>query len=345
MSVPKPKSSRKKRFLKLVAIVTTVALACVLGLHIWFVNNARGVLKRIVASQSHGKLKLELSQLRFDFFSNKLQIREADLVSTDTTHDATTYHLKFRKLTLHVNSFWALLVSRKILLDSIKLHDPLIEVTQWRNDTSSKNKGQDLSKSQEMGKLHKSILDGLEALGVRRIIINNATVRLVNKIKAGAEPITISNIYLDLVRNPKTEEAKQEGLDESVDLVTTNQDIALPSGQHRLAFRSFKLRLFQQRIELDSCTVTKISTDSSKSSYKIFFRKLSLVGVDFDAMYAHNLIRADSVYCENPLFDIHLNLSAAPKGARKKERPDLQKIVRDLTGDLELAFVGVKETG
>ena len=60
-------------------------------------------------------------------------------------------------------------------------------------------------------------------------------------------------------------------------------------------------------------------------------------------MYTQNLIRADSVYCENPLFDIDLNPSDAV--SKKKERPDPEKIVRDLTGDLDLAFVGVKNAG
>src|SRR5215213_3976506 len=121
-----------KRFFKSVLITTVVFFITVLGLHIWFVNNARSVLKQIVVVKSHGKIKLELSQLRFEFLSNKLQVREADLVSTDTINQSTTYHVKFRKLTLKVASFWPLIFQKQLLLDSIKLHDPEIEVFQWR---------------------------------------------------------------------------------------------------------------------------------------------------------------------------------------------------------------------
>ena len=91
-----------------------------------------------------------------------------------------------------------------------------------------------------------------------------------------------------------------------------------------------------------------MATENSKSNYKIFFNKLLLLGVDFDAMYRLNLIRADSVYCENPLFDINLNLtndSSKKTATKKKERPDPEKIIRELTGDLDLGFVGVKEAG
>src|SRR6185503_12777153 len=63
------------------------------------------------------------------------------------------------------------------------------------------------------------------------------------------------------------------------------------------------------------------------------------------AMYRQNLIRADSVYCENPLFDIDINSSDATTTKKKKKRPDADKIIKELTGDLDLAFVGVKDAG
>ena len=252
-------------------------LFIVLGLHIWFVNNAKGVLQQIVAVKSHGKIKIELSQLRFEFLSNKLQVREADLVSTDTLNQPTTYHVKFRKLTLRINSFWPLIFQKQLLLDSVKLHDPEIEVFQWRKDTSSKLARDELSISQEMGKLYKSMLDVLEGFGIQRIIINNAKLSLVNKLKPGSQPVTISKIYFDLVRTA-TDVAKRDEFienEQSVELRTTEQNIALPGGRHRLAFQKFRLELFDKRIELDSCTLTAVATENSKSSYKIFFTKPS----------------------------------------------------------------------
>jgi hypothetical protein len=342
---PLKPGSAYKRFFKLLLIVGLTFLLTILGLHIWFVNNARGVLKQIVTAKSHGKIKLELSQLRFEFLSNKLQVREADLVSTDTINQATTYRVKFRKLTLKVASFWPLLFQHELILDSIKLHDPEIEVLQWRRDTSSKIAKDELSISQEMGRLYTSMLDVLDDFGIKRIIINNAKLSLLNKFKPGVAPVTIDNIYFDLVRSPNSAIKRDEFIkdEQSVELMTSQQDIALPGGRHRLAFKNFRLELFEKSIELDSCTITAVATDSTKSSYKIFFKRLFLRGVDFNAMYTHNLIRADSVYCENPLFDIDINASDVK--TKKKERPDPEKIVRELTGDLDLAFVGVKDAG
>jgi hypothetical protein len=334
-----------RRFFKILLIVIGIHAIVILGLHIWFVNNARGVLREIVSEKSGGKLKLRLSKLSFDFFSNELQIREASLESTDTVSQPATYHVRFRKLTLRINSFWPLIFQKRLLLDSIKLHDPVIGVLLWRKDTTLRVAKDDLSLPQEMGKLYNSMLDVLDGFGIRRIIINNATLSLVNKMKPDSKPVIISNVYLEVLRTTN-QRFKRENFaehEQMVDLTTTNQNIALPGGRHQLAFKTFRLHLFRRHIELDSCTITATPTDRFKSSYKIFFSKLLLIGVDFNAMYRDNLIRADSVYCENPLFDI--NLIPSTLITKKKERPDAEKIVRELTGDLDLAFVGVKDAG
>jgi hypothetical protein len=334
-----------KRLLTVLLVTCGVIILSVVGLHIWFVNNARGVLKNMVHTKSNGKIKLELSKITFDFFSKKLQVREADLTSTDSITQPTTYHIKFRKLTLRVNSFWPLLFQKKLQLDSIKLHDPLVEVMQWRRDTTQKRSDDELSVTQEMGKLYNSMLDVLDDFGIRRIIINNAQLSLINKMKAFSDPVTISKIYFDLKRTGQGGENRDSFLvnRQSVELETTDQHITLPGGRHRLSFKRFHLELFRKHIQLDSCTVSALATDSSKSSYTIFFNKLMLVGVDFEAMYQRNLIKADSVYCENPLFDINLNTMG--RSANKKGRPDPEQIIQELTGDLDLAFIGVKDAG
>src|SRR5689334_22032787 len=211
-------------------LVLVLAIGLIgLTLHIWFVNNARAILKQIVSEKSGGRFRLELSQLTFDFFSNSLQIRHADLSSTDSTTQPATYHVKFNRLTLHVRTFWPLLLRRNLQLDSVYLHDPQIEVRQWRKDTSGKFAGEDLSVPQEMGRMYHSMLDVLEAFGIRRIQISNARLSLINKMKPAEIPVSISNIYLDFFKTPN-EVVQGGGLEDHsqrIDLRTTNQFIQL----------------------------------------------------------------------------------------------------------------------
>lgn len=339
------KSIFRSRRLIITLVVLFILAIGIVGLHIWFVNNARTLLIQMVEQKSKGKVKLALSEVSFNFFSRKLKVREADLMSTDSTTSPTTYKIQFRKLTIRINSISALVFQKKLYLDSVKLHDPKIAVMQWRRDTADKTAGDELSVPQEMGKLYNSMLDVLDDVGIKRIIINNAEISLVNKMKAGSPPVTISNIFFDLKRNAeaiKNRETFVEG-SQSIELRTSEQNILLPGGKHQLSFKNFHLELLGKHIQMDSCTIRALPSDSTKSSYTIFFDKLMLEGVDFGAMYQQNLIRADSVYCENPQIDIKLNTVGA--GKVKKERPDPAQIIQELTGDLDLAFIGVKDAG
>jgi hypothetical protein len=343
MTATKPVSN--KRIIKRLLIVAGTLALLLLAAHLWYVHNARAVLKQYISDRSHGRIKLELSELEVSLLSKRLQIREADLISTDSLHQPITYHVTFKKLSLNVGSMWALLIQKRLKLDSLRLDDPDIQVIQWRKDTAHSVVKDELSIPEEMGKFYKSLLDALDEFGVRRIIIDNAKVSLISKMKPGSVPVTVSKIFFDLTRDapPKGSKNRYPFKNQTVELQTFNQFITLPGGRHRISFKSFRLQLLRERIDLDSCTVTAIATDSIKSSYSIFFKKLSLTGVDFNALSTQNVIKADSVYCQEPYFDINLYRSDAIR--KKTQLPDADKIIRELTGNLNLAFVGVKNAG
>ena len=191
----------RNRFLKGFLAVAAVLVILVLGLHLWFVQTARSVLKQFITEQSGGETKIKLKQLELNLLTNQLQRNEADLRSTDSLNEPITYHVTFNKLSLKVGSVYALLFQKKLLLDSIKLYDPVIQVMQWRKDTAQVVVKDELSIAQEMGKFYTSMINALDEFSVERIIIDNAKISLINKMKPGAEPVTVSNIFFDLVRS------------------------------------------------------------------------------------------------------------------------------------------------
>ena len=78
-----------------------------------------------------------------------------------------------------------------------------------------------------MGKLYNSMLDVLDGFGIRLIVINNATLSLVNRMKPESKPVTISNVYLQVLRSPNRRYKRDEFIDQeqTVDLRTANQNI------------------------------------------------------------------------------------------------------------------------
>jgi hypothetical protein len=63
------------------------------------------------------------------------------------------------------------------------------------------------------------------------------------------------------------------------------------------------------------------------------------VKADFYALYKKNLIKADSLFCRNPVFKIDLQLQKQQKG--KTNALHLDTVIQQLTGDLSLGYIGV----
>lgn len=338
------RSTSRFKLLKISIVILVIALVSLFIVHQWFANNARKALTQYIAEQSNGNIQLTLSGLDVNLFTKRLKINDAVLISTDSLNSPITYQASFSQLSLNVASVWSLLINKELLLDSVKLYNPVINVYQWRKDTTKNVSVNELSIPQELGKVYNSMTDALDAFAIRRIVIDNGEISLVDKIN-DTEPSTVSNIFFDLARTPAKDGKKRtfnKG-QQTIELKIGRQQIALPGGRHHISFKSFNLQLLRQAIILDSCTLSAKATDSVKSNYTIFFKKLQLTGVDFAALSSKDIIKADTVLCENPSFNFNLYSSDAVK--KKSEIPDLDKIIKELSGNLDLAYVEVKNAG
>jgi hypothetical protein len=313
--------------------------------HFWFINRAEGLLEDLVESRSNGKLKLQIGKFKFNWFSNDMQLRNAVFYSTDTATASTSYRFKVDRINVRVKQILPLVFENKILIDSLGLINPDIQVTRLRStrgtDTIAKKT---VSLPHEMGRVYKSIQDALKVLQVNRFRIENGKFTLINKIQKDDLPVSISNIQFNL-DNLQVDTNKLTGhqkilFSDNVALQTHNQDIHFPDGRHRLTFSNFRINLLKKLVEFDSCTISAGKGDSSRSSFKIFFDRLQLTNIDFDTLYQKEIIKADSVYCINPRFRLDVELDK--KGEGKFETPKLDELIQQLTGDLRLGFVIVK---
>jgi len=155
--------------LKISIVMIVIALVALFVVQQWFTNNARKALTQYIAEQSNGNIQVTLSGLNLNLFTKKLRIDDAVLTSTDTINSPVTYRASFSQLSLNVASIWALLINKELLLDSVKLYNPVINVYQWRKDTTENVSVNELSIPQELGKMYNSMTDALDAFAIRRI--------------------------------------------------------------------------------------------------------------------------------------------------------------------------------
>lgn len=334
-----------KNFLKIAAYFLGGILVLLIAFHFWFINHAEQLIEELVESRSNGKLKLEVRKFKFNWFSNKIELRNAVFYSTDTVTASTAYRFSVKTIRIQVKEILPLIFEKRILFDSLHLIEPDIIVTKLRSAKDTSAAGDtSMSIPQEMGKVYNSIQDALKVLQVTRFQVENGKFTLINKISPDEMPISITNIYmhLDNLQVDTNSSSTREKIlfSDNVELNTHNQNIFFPDRRHRLSFSNFHINVLNHVAEFDSCTITASKGDSANASFSIFFDKLKMTNINFDTLYHNEVIKADSVYCINPRFQ--LNVDLAKRTGEAKPPPKLDELVQQLTGDMQLAFVSVQ---
>ncbi|MEO8110279.1 MAG: hypothetical protein ABI594_09610 [Ginsengibacter sp.] len=323
-------------------IIVGIFLLAFIGLYVWFIHNSNRLLIDLVSEKSGGKLKLEVSNVTFNFFSNEVKIHKAKISSTNKDQSEITYRVGFQKISLTTNSLFQAFFKNSLEVRKLKLYDPVIEVFKSEKDsiTASKN---DLSLGMELGKLYHSVDDAIRALNTHSISLINATVILNNNNSAGNKRLVFSNIYFTLKKLNKHKSSTGKYLDENDILFnSSNQDITFTDGIHKLSFKKLVIT-HGKNIILDSCSIVALPGEISRNRYSIAFKRLALIGVDFDALYRSNIIKADSVYCEAPATYINLTSPLPDTSGAIKNIPDPEKIISEFAGNLDLGFVGIMD--
>jgi hypothetical protein len=332
------------KFLKITGFIFGGILILMTAFHFWFLSHAKQLVEDMVSSQSDGKLQLKIDKFKFNWFSYKMELRQASFFSADTS-SATSYQFSVPRIRIQLKEIFPLVFEKKILIDSLHLLNPDIRVTRLRSlkDTTD-NSDTSLSIPQEMGRIYNSIQDALKVLKVNRFQIENGKFSLINKIREEEPPVVITNInfHLDNLQVDTTQPAGKEKIlfSDNVALHTSNQNILFPDGRHRLSFSNFRINILNRMVEFDSCTVVATKGDSAKNSFRIFFDKLQMTNIDFAMLYHNEIIKADSVYCINPRFRLDVDLEK--RSGPAKSLPKLDELIRELTGNMQLAFVVVE---
>ena len=328
----------EKRILKTLGIILGIIIILITALHIYVVNNAETLVESIVASESKGKLRLKVKSIKFNYFSKKVELKDITFFSNDSLDLPTYYNFHVDKIKIKVKALIPIFTRKELKIDSIFLVSPKITVTRLKPlDTTGQK---DISIPHEMGKVYNSIMDALKFLEVRRFQFDDGEFRLINKVLPNQQPLVITKMHFHIETDPNT---SAEDFLESDKLVfwTKNQDITFPDGNHRLAFSRFRIKIKKRLIEIDSCTLIGKRADSSGAGFSLYIDTLKLTNVDFNSLYETGLIKADSVNCLDPKFKIELELKNKTAGPKKKI-PNLDTLINQLTGDMQLNYVGVR---
>lgn len=331
----------EKKILKTLGIILGIIIILITALHIYVVNNAESLVEDIVEQESNGKLKLKVKNIKFNYFSKKVELQGVTFYSNDSLDLVTSYHFQVNKIKLKVKALIPIFTRKELRIDSLSLVAPQIEVVRLKPIERTSEK--EVSIPKEMGKVYNSIMDALRYLEVKRFEFDEGQFKLINKIIPNQQPLVITGMHFHIEDFKVDETTAAEDFPDSEKLVfwTKNQDITFPDGNHRLAFSRFRIKIKKRLIEIDSCTLIGKRGATNQSGFSLFLDTLKLTQVDFKSLYEKDLIKADSVYCLNPTFKIQLQLRDKQPG-KTSNIPHLDTLINQLTGDLQLGYVGVR---
>lgn len=326
-----------RKLLKITGVFLGILLLLLIGFHFWFKAHAKEIIEDLVASKSNGRIKLKIKKLHFGYFSRRIELDNAVFYNTDTNTANTFYRFSIDKMKIEARAILPIVFKKQLLIDSINLINPHIEVTKLRDDDVPDSvQKKNLSVPAAMGKIYRSIQDALQVLEVKRFQIEEGTFVLTDKTEPAQRPVRISHLFfhIDNLHVDTTQLSGHENVffSENIVLHSYNQNIIFPDDRHRLSFSQFRINLRKQQVEFDSCTIAATRKDSSATAFHVFFDKLLLTSIDFDTLYRHDVIHADSVYCINPQFG--LTVEVEKKKSSDRPRPKLEDIIQQLTGDL-----------
>src|SRR6186713_1096112 len=331
----------EKKILKTLGIILGIIIILITALHIYVVNNAENLIEDLVSTESNGKLKLKVKNIKFNYFSKKVELNDVTFFSNDSLDLKTSYRFQVDKIKLKVKALIPIFTRKELRIDSLALVAPEIVVTRLKPLDKSGQK--DVSIPPEMGKVYNSIMDALKFLEVKRFQFDEGKFTLINKVLPDQQPLVITGMHFHIENFKVDPDTNPEDFPESdTKLVfwTKNQDITFPDGNHRLAFSRFRIKIKKRIIEIDSCTLVGKRADGSGSGFSLYLDTLKLTNVDFLSLYEKGLIKADSVYCLDPKFKIELELKNKTAGTKKI--PNLDTLINQLTGDMQLNYVGVR---
>ena len=333
----------EKKILKTLGIILGISLILITALHFYVVNNAESLIEYLVKKESNDKLRLKIKNIKFNYFSKKVELENVSFYSNDSLDLKTSYNFNIDNIRLKVKALLPIFTRKELLIDSIYLTAPKITVTRLKPNTDTARKK--VSIPEEMGRIYNSIIDALKMFQVTRFEMNEGKFTLINKVHPDQLPLTVSNlhIHIDNLKIDSTVNKEKFLFSDQMLFRTRHQDILFPDGNHRLAFSRFRINIRRKFIQIDSCTLIGKKPGDNSSEFKIFLDTLRLINVDFKALYEKELIKADTVYCRNPIFNIKLELSK--NASAKNKLPDLDTLIQQLTGDLLLNYIGVTNAG
>ncbi|MEI6408028.1 MAG: hypothetical protein WCR52_01480 [Bacteroidota bacterium] len=301
-------------------ILAGLVIALLLG-HLWFVNNSEKALENTIKWGSNGKLSCSVKKFSINYFSNVINIEDIAIFNTDSTAQETFYKVSAHQFHLRIKSKWDLIFHSQLLIDSVIFNNPEIEITRTAN-RKKHSAGKKILLVQELGKLYKTINNSLEVLNLDLFEIREGTLIVKEAGNTKKNPLKINHIYFTVnklsINAENLNDKSRFHFSESIKLKVDGQNIMLPDNQSSIAFKEFLIDTKDKMVRITDPKLNILPTETQKNSLDFSAKRLSVLGLDFNALYLNDLLKVDSFFLESPKVDLDFFRTGKNKSAAAK---------------------------
>lgn len=301
--------------------IVVLLLLLLFGFHLWFIHHSESAIEELITWSSNGKVKCTLHKVSINYLSNDLDVKNIVFFNTDSASQATSYRLSAQNFHLKIHSKWDLLFHKRLVIDDVIFNAPDIIITRKGTDQQGAPRPK-IALTQEIGNLYRTILRSLRVLNLQlfeikdgRLQINDARGQLNTPLKISHINLAINELQID---SSSLKNTSRFVFSERVRLRITDQLIQLPGNHGSVGFKELLVDTKDKFIHITSPDIQIRPSQDGKNSFAFFANKVGVAGLDFNALYQRQLIKADSVFLDklNSNYEIFSAVPAKQGGTK-----------------------------
>lgn len=320
----------KKRFRQVAIILVLAVMLLGFGVFYLVTYRLKSSIQYAVSKASDGQYAFDAKKASLSLSNKTFTLKHASLHCLDTLDADVHYEVKLKEIFFSVSSIRELLFSKKIMIDSLSVREPEV---QMHVHTATVRQKKNSFHTANVKELLQSVLNRVNA---RSLTIENAAFTYGQR--NGPPPFHVDHVNVAVRNFFEIQESDDHILgSDNVAFSMGPQHWILPDGQQEIVFKSLSFDGKGQRFELDSCTYQRIGSgdkgDMVIQAGKFFFNSRHL-----PAIYMRNQLLIDTLICINPV----LTIPATDKlpGSEKKNTGRKSSYIFD---KINVGYIDVKD--
>ncbi len=342
----KGKPRLAKRIFKYIWRTVAIIALLLLGFHIWFIYHSERAIEDLITWASDGKLKSVIKKIKIDYVTNNIDIKGLVIFNTDSSSQSASYRFSAQDFHLRVRSIGDLIFRKQLLIDSVIFNAPDITVTR-RSDRQHQSANKKLLLAEELGDLYKTINQSLAVLNLQRFEIREGTLLIKDAGDAGRALFRLSHISLAIdklnIDSSSVKNSSRFIFSDRVLLRITNQHILLPDGISSVAFDELLIDSKERLIRIIKPAINILPLPGQRSSFVASASLLNVSGLDFNALYQQQWVKADSVFIKKPDGKLEIYTDERASDIRNKKKTPLDSALRHLPVAITISHIVMQD--